>query len=43
MADILADNIFKRIFVNEKLFHILIKNSGKFVPKGLIDNNQSLV
>ena len=42
MAAILADNIFKCIFLNEKVW-ILIKISLKFVPKGLIDNNQALV
>ena len=38
MAAILADNIFKCIFLNEK-FCILIKISLKFVPKGPIDYN----
>ena len=42
MAAILADGIFKCIFLNEKLC-ILIKISLKFVPKGLIDNNAPLV
>ena len=42
MAAILADNIFKCIFLNEKV-QILIKISLKFVPEGLIDNNQALV
>ena len=44
MATILADNIFRYIFVNEK-FWILIKISLKFVfvPKGPIDNNPALV
>ena len=42
MAAILADDIFKCIFLNEKV-RILIKNSLKFVPMGLIDNNQALV
>ena len=42
MAAILADNVFKCIFVNEK-FCILIKISLKFVPKGPIDNNPALV
>ena len=37
-----ADDIFKRIFVNEK-FCILIEISIKFVPKGQIDNNTALV
>ena len=42
MAAILADDIFKCIFFNEK-FCILIKISVKFVPKGPIDNNPALV
>ena len=42
MAAILADDIFKCIFVNES-FSILIKISLKFVPKGPIDNNPALV
>ena len=42
MAAIFADDIFKCISVNEKV-RILIKISLKFVPKGLIDNNQALV
>ena len=42
MATILADDIFKCIFLNEKI-QILIKISLKFVPKGLIDNIQALV
>ena len=42
MAAILADNIFKRIFLNDKLW-ILIEISLKFVPKGPIDNNPALV
>ena len=37
MAAILADNIFKCIFCNEKA-QISIKISLKFVPKRLIDN-----
>ena len=37
-----ADDIFRCIFVNEK-FHILIKISLKFVPKGPVDNNAALV
>ena len=37
-----ADDIFGCIFLNEK-FWILIKNSLKFIPKGLIDNNPALV
>ena len=42
MATILADDIFKCIFLNAKV-QILIKISLKFVPKGLIDHNQGLV
>ena len=42
MAAILADDIFKCIFVNEK-FCMLIKISMKFVPEGPIDNDQALV
>ena len=42
MTAILADNIFRCIFVNEKLC-ILIKNSLKFVPKIAIDNDPALV
>ena len=42
MAAILADDIFKCIFLDEKV-GILISISLKFVPKGLIDNNQALV
>ena len=37
-----TDDTFKRIFLNEN-FRILIKISLKFVPKGPINNNQSLV
>ena len=37
-----ADDIFRCIFVNEKLC-ILIKISLKFVPKDLIDNYSTLV
>ena len=37
MAAILADNIFKRIFLNDNV-RILIQISLKFVPKGPIDN-----
>ena len=37
MAAILANDIFKCIFMNEKL-RILIPISLKFVPKGPIDN-----
>ena len=42
MAAILADDIFRCIFMNEK-FCILIEISLKFVPKGLIDNIPALV
>ena len=42
MEAILAADIFKCIFVNEKV-RILIKMSLKFVPKGRIDNNHTLV
>ena len=42
MAAILADDIFKRIFLNENV-RILIKISLGFVPNGLIDNNRALV
>ena len=41
MAATLADDIFRCIFMNEKL-SILINFSLKFVPKGLIDNNSAL-
>ena len=41
MADILAEDILKCIFLNKKV-RILIKISLKFVPNGLIDNNQPL-
>ena len=37
-----ADNTFKRIFLNENV-RILIKISMKFVPKGPITNNPTLV
>ena len=37
-----ADDVFGRIFVNEK-FYILIKISLKFVPNGPIDNKLALV
>ena len=37
MASILADGIFKCIFLNENV-RISIKISLKFVPKGPIDN-----
>ena len=42
MAAILADNIFKYIFLNEK-DKILIQISLKLVPRGRIDNRPALV
>ena len=42
MATISSHNIFKYIFMNEK-FHILIRISLKFLPKGPIDYESSLV
>ena len=42
MAAILADNIFKCIFLNEN-DGIPIQISLKFVPDGTIDNNKALV
>ena len=42
MAAILADDIFKRIFLNENV-RILTQISLKFVPKGPIDNKSALV
>ena len=42
MTIILADDIFKCIFINEK-FCILIQVSLKCVAKGDIDNNLALV
>ena len=42
MAAILADNIFKRIFLNENV-RISIQISLKFVPNGTIDNKSALV
>ena len=42
MATILADNIFKRIFVNENV-RISIQISLKSVSKGSIDNKPALV
>ena len=42
MGAIMADDIFKCIFVNEK-FYILIKISLKFVPKAPINDNPALV
>ena len=42
MAAILADDIIKRIFLNENV-SILIEVSLEFVPKGPIDNKSALV
>ena len=42
MADILADDIFKCIFLNEN-DRILIQISLKFVPRGPINNKPALV
>ena len=42
MAAILADDIFKCIFLNEN-YRIAIRISLKFVPKNLMDNNPALV
>ena len=42
MAAILADNIFKRILLNENV-RILIQISLKFVPVGSIDDKTALV
>ena len=42
MATILADDNFRRIFMNENV-KILIQSSLKFVPKGSIDNKLALV
>ena len=42
MATILADDISKCIFINEK-FSMWIQISQKFVPKGPIDNKSALV
>ena len=42
MAAILADDIFKRIFVNENNI-IPIQISLKFVPRSPIDNRPALV
>ena len=42
MDAILADNIFKWIFLNEN-GRILIQISLKFVPRSPIDNNPALV
>ena len=42
IAAILADDIFKRIFLNENV-KILIQISLQFVPRGPIDNKSALV
>ena len=42
MDAILADDIFKRFFVNENI-RILIQISLKFVPRSLINNKSALV
>ena len=42
MDAIFADDIFKRLYTNEK-FCISIRISLKFVPKGPIDNKSALV
>ena len=42
MAAILADDIFKYIFLNENVW-ISVKISLKFVPKGPINNMPALV
>ena len=42
MADILADNIFNHIFLNEN-DRILIQISLKYVPRSPIDNKSALV
>ena len=42
MAAILADNIFKHIFLNENI-RTVIEISLKFVPRGLIYNTPALV
>ena len=42
MDAILTDDIFKRIFLNEK-YRISIKIPLKFVPMNLIDNKLALV
>ena len=42
MAAILADNIFKRIFLNEKV-RFLTKISLKFVLEGPIDDSPALL
>ena len=42
MAAVLADDIFKCIFLNEN-DRIPIQISLKFIPDGTIDNNPALV
>ena len=42
MAAMWADDIFKRIFVNEKV-RFLTKISLKFAPKGPVDNNIAFI
>ena len=42
MGAILADDIFKRIFLNDNV-RISIEISLKFVPKGSINNKPALV
>ena len=42
MAAILADDIFKSIFLNENE-RILIQISPKFLPRSLVDNKPALV
>ena len=42
MTTVVADDIFKCIFLNEAVRY-LTKTSLEFVPKGLIDNNPALV
>ena len=42
MADLFADDIFKRIFLNEN-YIISIQISMKLIHKGLIDNTPALI
>ena len=42
MASISQDDLFKCIFMNEKL-RILVLILPKFVPKGPIDNKSALI
>ena len=42
MADHLAEDIFKCIFLNEN-YGVLVEISLKFVSKGVIDNKSALV